>query len=55
MILTFEDNLDRAKMNERAKYLGQRSYSSKGCCPDRHAELQIADLHTPGRFLYLDH
>ena len=29
MIVTFEYDLDRVKVNQHAKYLGQRSFSSK--------------------------
>jgi len=36
MTLTLERDLDSAKVNYYAKYLGQRSYSSKGNCPDIH-------------------
>jgi len=45
MTLTSENNLDMAKMNKHAKYVGQRSSSSSG----------HTDTHTSGRFLYLDH
>jgi len=29
MIVTFEHDLDRVKVNQHAKYLGQRSFNSK--------------------------
>jgi len=48
MTLIFENDLDSAKLNQHATYLGQRSFSSKRYCP--HAQ-----THTPDRLLHLDH
>jgi len=43
MTLTVELDLDGVMANQHAKYLGQRSFSSK-----------FVQTHTPGRLLYLD-
>jgi len=43
--VTFKIDLDRVRLNQRIKYLGQRSFRSQ----------VIVRIHTPDRVLYLDH
>jgi len=45
LTFTFKRDLDNVKMNQKAKYLGQRSFSSK----------VTVQTHTPDRLLYLNH
>jgi len=44
--MTFELDLDGVQLNQRAKYLGQRSFRSK---------VTFRQTHITDRLLYLDH
>jgi len=47
--LTFELDLDSVKMNQRAKFIGQKSFSSN-VVVQTHGR-----THTTDRLFYLDH
>jgi len=45
MTLTMEHNLDKVKLNQLAKYLGQRSFSSK-VTARTHTDTHVTDCST---------
>jgi len=46
MTLTFKHNLNRFKMNQRVKYLGQRSFHSKVIDTQTHTHTHPIDCST---------